>query len=304
MIYCAACGIVPVPEEDLPVLLPENVEITLAGGSPLGNVPEFVNVACPKCGAPARRETDTMDTFVDSSWYFYRYTDPTLSDKALDSDTVGYWFPDRPVHRRSGARHPAPDLFALLDQGDARHGIGDELRAGGAAVHPGHGDQGRRQDVEEPGQRGLARRHGGALRRRFHAHVHAVCGAAGPRSGLAGRGRRRRQPIPVAGVPVCRAQCQARRSGVEGQSRRTAFARSPQGAAQVAPDHPAGDGRLRRPLALQHVDRGDHGADERAVRLRRQPEAREFSRRRQRRLEWGTAPLRWRCWPMRNAGWC
>jgi leucyl-tRNA synthetase len=93
MIYCAACGIVPVPEKDLPVLLPENVEITLAGGSPLGRVPEFVNVSCPKCGGAARRETDTMDTFVDSSWYFYRYTDPTLSDKALDSDSVGYWFP-------------------------------------------------------------------------------------------------------------------------------------------------------------------------------------------------------------------
>ena len=93
MIYCEACGIVPVPEKDLPVLLPENVEITLAGGSPLGNVPEFVNVTCPKCGGAARRETDTMDTFVDSSWYFYRYTDPTLSDKPLDSDTVGYWFP-------------------------------------------------------------------------------------------------------------------------------------------------------------------------------------------------------------------
>ena len=93
MIYCPDCGIVPVPEKDLPVLLPENVEITLAGGSPLGSVPEFVNVTCPKCGGPARRETDTMDTFVDSSWYFYRYTDPTLSDKPLDSDTVGYWFP-------------------------------------------------------------------------------------------------------------------------------------------------------------------------------------------------------------------
>jgi len=93
MIYCEGCGIVPVPEKDLPVLLPENVEITLAGGSPLAMVPEFVNVTCPKCGGQGRRETDTMDTFVDSSWYFYRYTDATLSDKPLDSDTVGYWFP-------------------------------------------------------------------------------------------------------------------------------------------------------------------------------------------------------------------
>ncbi len=93
MIYCPDCGIVPVPEKDLPVLLPDNVNITLAGGSPLAKVPEFVNVKCPKCGGPGRRETDTMDTFVDSSWYFYRYSDPTLSDKPLNSDTVGYWFP-------------------------------------------------------------------------------------------------------------------------------------------------------------------------------------------------------------------
>jgi leucyl-tRNA synthetase len=93
MIYCPACGIVPVPEKDLPVLLPDNVDITLAGGSPLARVPEFVNVKCPKCGGDARRETDTMDTFVDSSWYFYRYTDSTLDTKPLDSDIVGYWFP-------------------------------------------------------------------------------------------------------------------------------------------------------------------------------------------------------------------
>jgi leucyl-tRNA synthetase len=93
IIYCAECGVVPVPEGDLPVLLPENVEITLAGGSPLGKVPEFVNVRCPRCDEPARRETDTMDTFVDSSWYFYRYTDPTLDTKPLDSDAIGYWFP-------------------------------------------------------------------------------------------------------------------------------------------------------------------------------------------------------------------
>jgi leucyl-tRNA synthetase len=93
MIYCEKCGIVPVPEKDLPVILPENVDITLTGGSPLGRVPEFVNVNCPKCGGAARRETDTMDTFVDSSWYFYRYTDPKLDTKPLDRETVAYWFP-------------------------------------------------------------------------------------------------------------------------------------------------------------------------------------------------------------------
>ncbi|MDR3746544.1 MAG: leucine--tRNA ligase [Acidobacteriota bacterium] len=93
VIYCPSCGIVPVPEKNLPVLLPENVDITLAGGSPLERVPEFVNVACPKCGEPARRETDTMDTFVDSSWYFYRYTSPKLDTQPLDSDAVAYWFP-------------------------------------------------------------------------------------------------------------------------------------------------------------------------------------------------------------------
>jgi leucyl-tRNA synthetase len=93
MLYCAKCGVVPVPEDQLPVLLPDNVEITLQGGSPLGRVPEFVNATCPKCGGTARRETDTMDTFVDSSWYFYRYTCAHLDDRPLDTKTVDYWFP-------------------------------------------------------------------------------------------------------------------------------------------------------------------------------------------------------------------
>jgi leucyl-tRNA synthetase len=92
MIYCPNDGIVPVPEKDLPVLLPDNVEITLSGGSPLSRVPGFVNVKCPKCGGDAHRETDTMDTFVDSSWYFYRYTGPT-ADAPFDSNVVNYWFP-------------------------------------------------------------------------------------------------------------------------------------------------------------------------------------------------------------------
>jgi leucyl-tRNA synthetase len=92
IVYCPKDGIVPVRDADLPVLLPENVDIALSGGSPLARVPEFLNTTCPKCGGPARRDTDTMDTFVDSSWYFYRYTDPNLETTPVDRSTIKYWF--------------------------------------------------------------------------------------------------------------------------------------------------------------------------------------------------------------------
>ncbi len=102
MLYCEKDGIVAVPEKDLPVILPENVDITLTGGSPLGRVPGFVNATCPKCGGSARRETDTMDTFVDSSWYFYRYTDASNDQAPFDREKAGYWFGERGIDQYIG----------------------------------------------------------------------------------------------------------------------------------------------------------------------------------------------------------
>jgi leucyl-tRNA synthetase len=93
IIYCAKCGIVPVPYEDLPVKLPKQASFSGEGGSPLSKVEEFVNVKCPKCKAQARRETDTMATFFDSAWYFLRYCSPKLKTEPFDKKEVKYWMP-------------------------------------------------------------------------------------------------------------------------------------------------------------------------------------------------------------------
>lgn len=93
MIHCDHCGPVPVPEEDLPVLLPENADLLEGGASPLPALESFVNTTCPECGKPARRETDTMDTFVESSWYFERYCSPDCETRMFDKSAVDYWMP-------------------------------------------------------------------------------------------------------------------------------------------------------------------------------------------------------------------
>lgn len=93
IVYCNNCGTVAVPEEDLPVMLPRDVAFKPTGRSPLAESPEFVQTTCPQCGGPARRETDTMDTFMCSSWYFYRYTSPRDEKVPWDREKVNYWMP-------------------------------------------------------------------------------------------------------------------------------------------------------------------------------------------------------------------
>ncbi|MGF2038236.1 MAG: leucine--tRNA ligase [Nostoc sp. CmiVER01] len=93
VIHCPNCGIVPVPDQDLPVQLPEEVEFTGRGGSPLTQLESWVNVPCPTCGTPAKRETDTMDTFIDSSWYFLRFPDAKNEQQVFDSSKINDWMP-------------------------------------------------------------------------------------------------------------------------------------------------------------------------------------------------------------------
>jgi len=109
MIYCSKCGVVPVPEKDLPVLLPEDAEFRPTGESPLKYCKSFVNTACPKCNGSAQRETDTMDTFMCSNWYFLRYTSPGYDKGPFDPAKLAYWMPVDQY--TGGAEHAVMHLF-------------------------------------------------------------------------------------------------------------------------------------------------------------------------------------------------
>ena len=138
IIHCPTCGDVPVPEKDLPVVLPEDL-VPDGTGNPLAKSEAFVNCTCPTCGGAAKRETDTMDTFVDSSWYFYRYASPDA--KTMVDERTDYWAPmDQYI---GGIEHAILHLLvlALLGEGDARSRPGQVRRAGQEPADAGHGAQ-------------------------------------------------------------------------------------------------------------------------------------------------------------------
>ena len=238
IIHCDACGVVPVPKDQLPVVLPEDVSFDVPG-NPLDRHASWKHVDCPQCGGKARRETDTMDTFVDSSWYFARFTDPTLVDKPTDRATVDHWLPvDQYI---GGIEHAILHLLysrfftrAMKKTGHA--GI-DEPFAGlftqGMVVHETYKDQSGgwvlpadvrfetqgsarkafhvetsapdrdrldREDVEVEEEHGRSGRDHRLLRRRHRALVHALRLAAGARRDLDRGGRAGRRPLRPARV--------------------------------------------------------------------------------------------------------
>ena len=123
IVHCERCGAVPVPYDQLPVVLPRDVEFTGRGGSPLSHVASFVNTTCPKCGGPARRDTDTMDTFVDSSWYMYRYVDPKYDKSFMNKELGKKWLPVQQY--TGGVEHAILHLLYMRFMAKALRDLGE-----------------------------------------------------------------------------------------------------------------------------------------------------------------------------------
>ena len=255
----------PVPFDQLPVALPKVTTFTGKGDSPLAQVPEFVNTTCPACGGPARRETDTMDTFVDSSWYFLRFCDPRNTDLPFDPANAGYWMPVDFYSRRRRACDSASAVFALFHARAARRRPGRLRRAVQAAADAGHGVEGRRGDVQIEGQRRRSRRHAVEVRGGRAAALRDVRRTAREGSGVERQRTGRQLPLSRPGVasggPLGRDD---RRRG-DPALRRRLHRRGARAAAKDARHDPAGHVRHRRADAPEYRRLVADGAGQRAV---------------------------------------
>ena len=214
VIYCEQCGIVPVPDSDLPVELPEIDDYQPKGRSPLATAEDWVNVECPNCGGPGRRETDTMDTFVDSSWYYLRYCDARNDRAAWDRRVLDYWMPvDQYI---GGVEHAILHLMysrffvkALADMGllgfqepfQALFTQGMVLGPDGRKMSKSFGQR-RQPDADRRSVWGRRR-----------ARVRALHRPTRPGRRLVGERARGRAPIPRAALAAGRRACERAGSG-------------------------------------------------------------------------------------------
>ena len=259
IIHCERCGIVPVPEDQLPVVLPDVADYAPKGRSPLAAAEDWVNVSCPSCGGPARRETDTMDTFVDSSWYFMRYADAHNDEAPWDPEVLARWMPvDQYI---GGVEHAILHLMyarfftkALADLGylDFQEPFA-RLFTQGMITREGAKMSKSRGNVISP--QSYVERYGADTA----ARLHPVHRPARPGCRLVRHGRRGRAPLPRAAVATERRR---RRAHARPSGARRALAGGPRAAAQGALGDREGHQRPGRALRLQHGDRGGHGADQ------------------------------------------
>ena len=256
VVYCEDDGIVAVPDEELPVLLPELEDYRPKGKPPLASNEEWMNVPCPKCGKPARREADTMDTFVDSSWYFLRYCDPHNDQAPFDRRIVDYWMPvDQYIggidHARGHLLYSRFFMKVLNEQGLV--GVREPFQR---LFHQGWVLQGgKKMSKRSKGNVTGPERARGHVRRGRGAAVHPLHGPGRSGHGMDGGGSRGDLALPEAAVADRERGC---RAPVRGR------ARADRPRARRAPHDRARDRRHRPALPVQHADRGRHGARQRA----------------------------------------